>query len=312
MRQARHRCLAQDQPDVRIGNQEAVAVDDVGFALLADLDARHDVPDELEIDLRDGDRSLVARTDRYRHIRLGLLAEIHRTEPRLPTPGLAKRRLVRAILAGIDAVHPQPRDRDLLASFGIELRDVRHFRRLPQQLEELDAPQFDVVRIELGQCGVGELLLDLADVLLDTRRRTNRLFMLQAGERGLGFLIREVDADRARRKQRDHDQRKNQHQILAKQAAAADAPRRVCDCGGGQRRRRHGFSVAHQRFRAGAGTHERGDVIQSWWRTVPDASAYGQTAPGIPFGWMVTGSPHPHAPAAMAESSSPVPSRPSD
>ena len=82
-----------------------------------------------------------------------------------PNHGCPRRALrnagsLRAILAGIDAVHAQARNRDLLASFGIELGDVRHFRRLPQQLEELDAAQFHVVRVELGQCGVRERILN--------------------------------------------------------------------------------------------------------------------------------------------------------
>src|SRR5207302_5018733 len=47
----RHVRLAQHQADVRIGDEMTRAVDDVGFALLADLDARDDVPDELEVNV---------------------------------------------------------------------------------------------------------------------------------------------------------------------------------------------------------------------------------------------------------------------
>ena len=67
---------------------------------------------------------------------------------------------------------------------GVELRDVGDLGRLAQQLEELDAAQLRRRRIELRQRGVGQLLRDLAHVLLDARRRTDRLLVLQAGQRG--------------------------------------------------------------------------------------------------------------------------------
>ena len=44
---------AQHQIDVGVGDQTAVAVDHVGLPPFADLDLRHDVPHELEIDLGD-------------------------------------------------------------------------------------------------------------------------------------------------------------------------------------------------------------------------------------------------------------------
>ncbi len=89
-------------------------------------------------------------------------------------------------LPDADDVHPEARDRDLLAAGAVELRDVGDFRRLAQELQELDAAQLDVAGVELRQRGVGELLLDLADVLLDPRRGGERLLVLQAGERRLG------------------------------------------------------------------------------------------------------------------------------
>ena len=74
--------------------------------------------------------------------------------------------------------------------------------------------------VELRQRRVGELLLDLPDVLLDPRRRGERLLVLQGGERRLVLLVGEVDADRARREQRARHQREDQQQVLAEQAAA--------------------------------------------------------------------------------------------
>ena len=42
-----------------MGDEAAVAVDDIGLAMLADLDLRHHVPDEFEIDLGDRDAGVL-------------------------------------------------------------------------------------------------------------------------------------------------------------------------------------------------------------------------------------------------------------
>ena len=76
-----------------------------------------------------------------------------------------------------------------------------------------------------GQRRVAELLLDLLDILLDPRCRRERFFMLQACERRLVFLVGEVDADRARREQRDRDERQDEQQVFAEEAAAMHAGR---------------------------------------------------------------------------------------
>jgi len=50
--------------------------------------------------------------------------------------------------------------------------------------------------------------------------------MLQARERGFGFLIREVDADGTGSEQGDCDERQDQQQVFSKQPAAMHASRR--------------------------------------------------------------------------------------
>ena len=62
--------------------QSAAPVDDIGIAALADLQRGDDIPDQLQIDLGDGDTGIpaVAR-HRQGHVRLGFLAEIDRAEP---------------------------------------------------------------------------------------------------------------------------------------------------------------------------------------------------------------------------------------
>ena len=226
VRKLRQVGLAQHQADVGIGDEESRTVDDVSLPLLSDLDARHDVPDELQVDVGEDHGPLVAaRAQSDGHVRLGLLAEVHRPEPRLSAFRVAESRLLRAILARTDVVHAEPRDRDLFVAACIDLRDVGDFRCLAQELQELDAPQLDIARIELGQRGVPELLLDPGDVLLDARRRGERLLVLQACQRQLVLLVREIDADRARCQQRDRHQREDEEEVLAEQPAAADAAR---------------------------------------------------------------------------------------
>jgi hypothetical protein len=91
------------------------------------------------------------------------------------------------------------------------------------ELDQLDAPLLQTLERELGQRGVGDLALDLEDELLDARRRGQRLLVLQAGERDLVFLVREVKPDAARDQQRAADQGEDEKEVAAKEPAALDS-----------------------------------------------------------------------------------------
>ncbi len=122
---ARHVGLAQHEADVRIGDEVAAAVDDVGLALLADPDARDDVPDELEVHFRDRHRAgFAAGAHGDRHVGLGFLAEVHRPVPSLAGTRILEGRLARPVAIGAGLVHLETRHRELLASLGVDLRDV--------------------------------------------------------------------------------------------------------------------------------------------------------------------------------------------
>ncbi len=227
VRKLRHVRLAQHETDVRVGDEEALAVDDVRLALVADLDARHHVPDELEVDVGDGDGpGVAARAHADRHVGLGLLPEIDGADVGLAALRVAERRLLRAVLAGPDHVHPEARHRDLLATLRVELRDVGHFRHLAQELQELDAAKLDVARVELRERGVGELLVDLAHVLLDARRRRHGLLLLQVAHRGLLLLVGEIEADAAGHEERAAHEREDEDQVLPEKPPLARCPRR--------------------------------------------------------------------------------------
>jgi len=82
LRQVAEVGIAQYQTDVGMGNQPSLAIDDIGVPALADLQPGNHVPDQLQIDLGDGDPGIAAGPGRrHRHIRLGFLAEIDRAEP---------------------------------------------------------------------------------------------------------------------------------------------------------------------------------------------------------------------------------------
>src|SRR6185295_13388701 len=91
---------------------------------------------------------------------------------------------------------------------------------LAQELQELDAPLLQPLDAKLRQRRVLELLLDLEQEFLDSRRRRHRLLALQDRERALVFLIGEVQADAARDDQRAADERQDEQEILAKQPPA--------------------------------------------------------------------------------------------
>ncbi len=184
MRQRGQAGLAQHQADVGVGHQQAVAVDHVGLARFADVDARDHLPDELQVELGNRDRPLgPAGADRDRHVGLGAAVEVHRAEPGRVGQGAPEGGLRRPVAAGAQHVHADPRDLDLLAPGAVEQRDVGDLGRLAQQPPEFRPPGLQVRGLELGQRGVGQLLRHLLHVLLDARRRTQR-FLGAAGWRG--------------------------------------------------------------------------------------------------------------------------------
>src|SRR5262249_30055241 len=145
-----------------------------------------------------------------------------------------------------------------------------HLGRLAQELEEFDAPQLDVARVELGEGGISELLLDLADVLLDPRCRRQSLLVLQARDRGFVLLVREDDADQAGNEERPGDQRQDQQQVLAEQDAAMRAAHGR-GCGVTSRDGGHRVSEGPGAGGAGGNSCAPGRWAVAWRYSVPNA-----------------------------------------
>ena len=98
--------LAQDDADVRVGDEQTAFVHHVGRAGLADMDARDDVPDEFEVDLGDRDAGAAAGAgNRQGEIGLQLLAEIDLAQVALVGPGMGKLRLLAEVRAARQRVH---------------------------------------------------------------------------------------------------------------------------------------------------------------------------------------------------------------
>src|ERR1700741_3519430 len=96
-------------------DQPAVAIDYVSVAALADLQASDDIPDQLEIDLRDYDPSILSLLGhRQGQVWLRLFLEIDRTEPDAVPARFGKAGVLRVVVAAADNIHCQARDLELL------------------------------------------------------------------------------------------------------------------------------------------------------------------------------------------------------
>src|SRR5437660_4561927 len=169
-----------------MGDQATALIDDIGIPALPDVQPGAYVPDQLQIDLGDGDPGLPALTrHRQRHVRLGFLAEIDRAEPDALRLRPGKGGALREIRGAADDVHLQPRDLELLLAFAVELGQLGDRRLLAQQAKIILATLVERARGPLRMRRPADLPLDLADELLDTQRRRLGLLLLDANQRRL-------------------------------------------------------------------------------------------------------------------------------
>ena len=225
LRQLRHVGIAQHQADVGMRDEAALRVDHVGLAVLADLDLRDHVPDQLEIDLGDADAGIAPRAgERQRHVGLGFAAEIDRAVIDLLGHRLGELRLLGEIGLARDHVHGEPRHLELLAAGGVELRQLGDRRHLAQQPQAVEAPLLERARRPWQLRRPADLALDLLDELPDLGRRGFRLLALDADQRGLVLAVGEIDLEQAVGEQRHAHHGQEQRDIFAEQCSA-DLPR---------------------------------------------------------------------------------------
>ena len=163
--------LLEHEADVRVRDEDALAVEHEGVAGLADLDLRDDVPDEFQVHLGHGDAgALAAPGHRDRHVGLRFLPEVHRPVVDLPGFGLEKLRLEREIGLAAGDVHREARDAELLAPLAVEMADLGDHQGLAQKAQVVDAALVHGGRrgAELRLGRPADLPLDLLDEPLDS------------------------------------------------------------------------------------------------------------------------------------------------
>jgi hypothetical protein len=164
--------VAQDEANVRMRDQTAVAIDDIGIAALPDLQPGNHVPDQLQIDLGDRDAGIApGMGHRQGHVGLGFLAEIDRAEPNPVLARFGKARRLRIVLVAADDINRQPRDLELLFAGVVELDQLGDRRHLPQQPRIIETALLGRTRRPLQGRRPAQLALYLVDELLDATCR---------------------------------------------------------------------------------------------------------------------------------------------
>jgi hypothetical protein len=144
LRQPRHVGIAQHEADVGMRDQPALRVDDIGVPVLADLDLRDHIPNQLEIHLSNTHaRVAPGAGNGERHIWLGLAPEIDWPVIYLARYSFRKLRVIREVGSAGDDIHGQPRDPQTLFAAGIELCKLGNGRHLAQQPQGVEAALLD-------------------------------------------------------------------------------------------------------------------------------------------------------------------------
>src|SRR5918994_5943039 len=217
-------------------NEAPAGPDHIGVALLADLDLRDHVPDQLKVHLGDADPCVTpCARDRERHVGLGLSAEIDWAVIDLLRCRFGEFRVLRQIEPTADHVHGKARHAQLLLARRIELRQLGYRGNLAQEAERVEAALLERARRPGQLHGPAELAFDLLDELADLRRGGFRLLALDADQIGLVLLVGEPDLEAAVCEKREADHGDEQADILAEQPSADAPPRRGGRHGDGAR-----------------------------------------------------------------------------
>ncbi len=215
LREVREIGIAQHEADVWMRDQPPLPVDDVGLPARADLDLGDDVPDQLEIDLGDGDAGVAPRAgERQRHVGFRLAPEVYRPVIDLVGDGLGEFRVFRVIDLAADNVHRESRHTQLLVAGGIELRQLGDSRHLAQEPNSVKAALIERAGGPGQLRGPPDLRLDLPNELADLGGCRFGLFALDADQRRFVLLIREVDLENAVGDEGDEDHRKYERDVL--------------------------------------------------------------------------------------------------
>src|SRR5439155_7132329 len=185
----------------------------------ADLD-RHGLEDEPEIHVRDGDAGVLPVWHGHVEVGFGASTELdHPLVVRVAAAGFDVLRLVRPILAAPRLVQVEPPSEQLLPSLRVDEADL--LDRLPATGQEALIVRPALVERHVGQPRWWddriELRADAVDELRDLQRRARRLDALDAQERALTLLVREVQLQQRACDERAADQRDEDEHVLPKE-----------------------------------------------------------------------------------------------
>ncbi len=177
-------------------DQPSLRADHIGVAAFADLDLRHHVPDQLEVDLGDADAGVLAGAgQRQRHVGFGLPSEIDRPVIDLVGDGFGEFRILRKVEPGVHDIHGETRYPQAFLAGRIDLREFGDGRNLPQQAQGIEPALLDRTGRPRQLGGPAELALDLLDELADFCRRRLRLLVLNPYQRRLVLAIIEENLE---------------------------------------------------------------------------------------------------------------------
>src|SRR6185436_14593222 len=181
---------------------------------------------EFQIGLDGDDARILAVTAGKcnRHVGLGLLAEINRTEVSAVTSGFSEYRIERKILPAACDVHRQAGYPQLLVTALVEVAhfgDGRHLAQKPQRIEPALSGRRCIWRPRRLSYP-SHLVLQIAHEVLDAHCRRDGLFPLNARECSLVFLIREIHLDEPAFDDREAGEEHQRDRVFQEEAALRD------------------------------------------------------------------------------------------
>src|SRR5215831_622080 len=182
LRKVRHVGITQYQVDLRMSDQSAAGIYHIGSPRHADPDVGHDVPNELEIDLRD-DHAVLATPSPHRndHEGFGPPLETNRSEINPVRYGLGESGVVRKIgRAGAPRTDGKTKIAKLLAAFSVELSQLRYRFDLAQKPFGIELPVIGRICVPGKLSCPTELAFELLHELPDPYRRGPGLLVLNA------------------------------------------------------------------------------------------------------------------------------------
>ena len=206
-----------------MSDETAGGINHVSAPVPGKFDLRQHVPDEFQVDLGDAHAGVAPRAgERQRHVGLGFAAEIDRAVVDLVRHRLGEARLLGHVGTAADHFHGQPRHLQLLVAAGVDLGEFGDGRHLAQEPQCVETPLLKRTGRPGQLRGPADLAFDFADELPDLAGCRLRLLTLNADQRGLLLLIREIDVEHAVGDEREADYSDEQRNVFDEQPAAHD------------------------------------------------------------------------------------------